>query len=198
MSAFSVVAIAVLALAAAVIGYVIVTYNALVRGRTMVEEGWSGIDVQLQRRADLVPPLVDVVRAHAAHERGIFEEIAEKRAAAMSARGREDRAAAEQGLTGALGRLFALAEAYPTLTADKSFLNLQQNLSEVENTLQDARRYYNATVRDQNVRVQSFPSSLVASGFGFGTASFFDAGPDEALRRPPRIALGGPGGIPGA
>jgi LemA protein len=177
----------------------IALYNGLVRARTMAEEGWSGIEVQLQRRADLVPNLVETVKAHAAHEKGLFEEIAARRSAAIGARDKAARAEAEQGLTAALGRLIAVAEAYPALTADKSFLNLQKELAAVENALQDARRYYNATARELNLKVETLPSALVARSFGFATAPYFDAGDDEAIRRPPRVAFGTPGGAaPGA
>jgi LemA protein len=177
----------------------IALYNGLVRARTLVEEGWSGIEVQLQRRADLIPNLVETVKAHAAHEKALFEEIAERRSAAMGARDKAARAEAEQGLTAALGRLIAVAEAYPSLTADRSFLNLQRELAAVENALQDARRYYNATVRELNLKVETLPSALVARSFGFSTAPYFDAGDDEALRRPPRVAFGTAGGAgPGA
>jgi len=177
----------------------IALYNGLVRARTMAEEGWSGIEVQLQRRADLVPNLVETVKAHAAHEKGLFEEIAQRRSAAIGARDKSARAEAEQGLTAALGRLIAVAEAYPALTSDKSFLNLQKELAAVENALQDARRYYNATVRELNLKVETLPSALVARSFGFATAPYFDAGDDEAIRRPPRVAFGTPGGAaPGA
>lgn len=168
----------------------IALYNGLVRARTMAEEGWSGIEVQLQRRADLVPNLVETVKAHAAHEKGLFEEIAARRSAAIGARDKAARTEAEQGLTAALGRLIAVAEAYPALTADKSFLNLQKELAGVEDTLQDARRYYNATVRELNLKVETFPSALVARSFGFATAPYFDAGDDARLRSPPQVSFG--------
>ncbi|MCU0985791.1 MAG: LemA family protein [Acetobacteraceae bacterium] len=181
-------------LAVGVLGLGIALYNGLVRARTMAEEGWSGIEVQLQRRADLVPNLVEVVKGHAAHEKGVFEEIAARRSAAIGARDKAARTEAEQGLTAALGRLIAVAEAYPTLTADKSFLTLQKDLAAVEDTLQDARRYYNATVRELNLKVETFPSALIARSFGFSTAPYFDAGDDAALRAPPRVSFGGAGG----
>jgi LemA protein len=196
----SLLVLGVLVLAAiGLVAFGIALYNGLVRARTMAEEGWSGIEVQLQRRADLIPNLVETVKAHAAHEKGLFEEIAARRSAAMGARDKAARAEAEQGLTAALGRLIAVAEAYPALTTDRSFLNLQKELAAVENALQDARRYYNATVRELNLKVETFPSALVARSFGFTTAPYFDAGDDEALRRPPRISFGGAGGAgPGA
>jgi LemA protein len=185
-------------LAVGVLGFGIALYNGLVRARTMAEEGWSGIEVQLQRRADLVPNLVEIVKGHAAHEQGLFTEIAERRSAAMGARDKAARTEAEQGLTAALGRLIAVAEAYPALTADKSFLNLQKELAGVEDTLQDARRYYNATVRELNLKVETFPSAMVAKSFGFAAAPYFDAGDDATLRAPPRISFGAAPGGPAA
>ncbi|MCU0889706.1 MAG: LemA family protein [Rubritepida sp.] len=192
------VVVLVLGLAAvALLGVAVALYNALVRARAHAEEGWSGVDVQLQRRADLVPMLVQVVGAHAAHEKALLEEIAARRAAAIGTADRAARASAEQGLTESLGRLLAVAEAYPTLTADRSFLNLQTELASIEEALQDARRYYNATARELNVRVEAFPSFLLARSFGFGLVPFFDAGDDARLRAPPQVTLPMPG-APGA
>lgn len=174
----------------AVLGYGITLFNALVRARTLVEEGWSGIEVQLQRRADLVPRLVDVVRAHAAHERGVFEEVAARRSAAAGAADRGARVTAERALRESIGHLVAVAEAYPDITADQAFVGLMRSLSEVEETLQDARRYYNATVRDLNQRVETVPSALVARAFAFRPASYFDAAEDAD--RAPAIDLARP------
>jgi LemA protein len=162
----------------------ILLFNALVRARQMVGEGWSGVEVQLQRRADLIPALVATVQGHAAHERALFQDIADRRVAALGAASPAARGAAERAVTESLVRLVAVAEAYPALTADQSFLELQRNLAEVEDRLQDARRYYNATVRELNVKVESFPSALVARAFSFEAAPFFDAGEDAALRVP--------------
>ena len=164
----------VLALAAAVIVWGVVIYNSLVRMRNMVEEAWSGIDVQLKRRTDLVPNLVSTVKGYAAHEKGTLEEVIRLRNMAQSAQGVNETAQA-QGLLGqALGRLFALAESYPDLKANANFAQLQATLGEIEEQIQLARRYYNGAVRNLNIAVESFPSNLVAGRFGFAKAEFFE------------------------
>lgn len=165
----------VLLLVVAVLVYGIYLYNALVRASQMVKEAWSGIDVQLKRRADLIPNLVSTVKGYAAHERAALEEVTELRARAQSLP-RDDVAArgeAEASLSGALSRLFALAEAYPDLKANQNFLELQKALSATENEIQYARRYYNGAVRNLNVMVESVPSNLVAASFGFRSAAYF-------------------------
>lgn len=153
--------------------YAIVVFNRLVRGRNLVREGFSGIDVQLRRRSDLIPNLIEVVKTYAAHERALFSEIAEKRTAAMNAGGVAGKAAAENDLQGSLRRLFALAEGYPQLKANENFLALQNQLAELEDQLQLARRYYNGAVRDFNIAIQSFPDVLIARLTGFREAQFF-------------------------
>jgi LemA protein len=153
--------------------YAIVVFNRLVRGRNLVREGFSGIDVQLKRRSDLIPNLVEVVKGYAAHERGLFRDIAEKRTAAMNATGVAGKAAAERDLQGSLRQLFALAESYPQLKANQSFLTLQTQIAGLEDQLQMARRYYNGTVRDYNISIQSFPDVLLARMAGFGEEHFF-------------------------
>jgi LemA protein len=164
----------VLALAAALVVWGVVIYNSLVRMRNMVEEAWSGIDVQLKRRTDLIPNLVSTVKGYAAHERETLEEVIRMRNQAQSARGVGETAQA-QGLLGqALGRLFALAESYPDLKANANFTQLQTTLGEIEDQIQLARRYYNGAVRNLNVAVESFPSNLVAGRFGFAKAEFFE------------------------
>jgi LemA protein len=154
--------------------YAVAVYNRLVRQRNMVREGWSGIDVQLKRRTDLVPNLVETVKAYAAHERGVFEEVAAKRASSIAANSVQGQASAEQALHGALGRLFAVAEAYPELKANKNFLELQQQLATIEDQLQMARRYYNGSVRNLNISIQSFPNNLMAGVLGFQPEPFFE------------------------
>ena len=136
---------------------IIVIFNRLVRGRNLVREAWSGIDVQLRRRSDLVPSLVETVKSYAAHERALFADVAAKRTSAMSATGVSGKAAAESDLQGSLHRLLAVAEAYPELKASQNFVTLQQQLADLEEQLQMARRYYNGTVRDYNIAIQSFP-----------------------------------------
>jgi LemA protein len=157
-----------LLLAAAVIWI----YNQLVRNRNLVSEAWAGIDVQLQKRAELVPNLVQIVKGYSAHESSVFEEVARIRTtrdASVDVRARH-----ETALSKSLGRLFALAEDYPDLKASKGFQQLHTNLVEIEDHLQYARRYYNGAVRDNNNRVESFPSNLIASSFKFTQAEFFE------------------------
>jgi LemA protein len=154
--------------------YAITIYNRLIRQRNLVREGWSGIDVQLKRRTDLVPNLVETVKAYAAHERGVFEDVAAKRASSIAADSVHGQAAAEQALHGALGRLFAVAEAYPELKANQNYLDLQQQLAAIEDQLQMARRYYNGTVRNLNISIQSFPNNVMAGALGFRPEPFFE------------------------
>jgi LemA protein len=170
--------------------YVIVIFNRLVSGRNRVREAWSGIDVQLRRRSDLVPNLVEAVKGYAAHERALFEDIAAKRTSAMTATGVPGKAAAEQELQGALRRLLAVAEAYPALKANQNFLVLQNQLAELEDQLQMARRYYNGTVRDYNTSIQSFPDVLIARATGFHEEHFFQI--DDAAAATPSVAFQGP------
>jgi len=143
--------------------------------------------VQLRRRTDLVPNLVETVKAYAAHERAVLEEVTATRALSIAANDVRGHAAAARALQAALGRLFALAEAYPQLKADKNFLELQNRLAEIEDQLQMARRYYNGTVRDLNIEIQSFPSSLIANVLHFTPAPFFEL--DEAARAAPSISF---------
>ena len=166
----------ILAIVAAVAIYVIVTYNGLVRTRQMVQEAWSGIDVQLKRRADLIPNLVETVKGYATHEREALEKVTEMRARAQSVPAGDiaGRAAAEGMLSQALGRLFAVAEAYPDLKANENFRDLQNSLQTLESEIQMSRRYYNGSARELNVKVESFPSNLVANSFNFAKADYFE------------------------
>ncbi len=180
----------ILLIAAVVIIAVVYLFNRLVRARQMAREAWSGIDVQLKRRAELVPNLVETVKAYAAHERSALEEVTRLRGQA-SAVPRDDiagRAQAENGLSQALGRLIALAESYPDLKASGNFLELQHQLSALENELQMARRYYNGTARNLNILVESVPSNLVAAVFGFRRADFFELS-NATERDAPAVAL---------
>jgi LemA protein len=156
-----------------VVGMVIASYNGLVQLRVRADSSWSDIDVQLKRRHDLIPNLVETVKGYAAHEKGTFEDIAKYRSMAMQATTPADRGAAEGQLTTALKSLFAVAENYPQLRASEQFTSLQAALQEVENTLQEARRYYNAVVRDYNTKLQTFPTNLIGSTFGFQQKQFF-------------------------
>jgi LemA protein len=164
--------------------FLVLGYNRLVRLRNEVGTGWANIDVQLQRRADLIPNLVETVRAYAAHERGVFEEVTRARSALQQAGTPGSAAAANEGLTAALGRLFVVAEAYPELRASENFLQLQEDLTDTEDKISAARRYYNATVMRFNTAVQSIPWLLLARPFGFREREFFSAEGDTA---PPRV-----------
>ena len=168
--------VVVLLLVVAVFGY-----NRLVRLRNEVDTGWSNIDVQLQRRADLIPNLVEAVRAYAAHERGVFEEVTRARAALQRAGSPGSAAEANEGLTSALVQLFAVAEAYPELKASENFLSLQDDLTDTEDKISAARRYYNATVNAFNTGVQTVPWLLLAKPLGFRAREFFSAHGDTAV-----------------
>jgi len=156
------------------VGLGIVIYNGLVKMRVQVDGAWADIDVQLKRRHDLVPNVVETVKGYAGHERETLEAVVNARAKAMSAQGPEGRAAAENMLSGALKSLFALSEAYPQLQAATNFQDLQKTLSELETGIQQARRYYNAVVRDYNTKIAQVPSNLIASAFNFSAREFFE------------------------
>lgn len=149
-------------------------YNSLVQLRVRADSAWSDIDVQLKRRHDLIPNLVETVKGYAAHEKGTFENIAKFRSQAMQATSPADKAQAENQLSGALKSLFAVAENYPELKASEQFTGLQSSLNSIEDNIQNARRYYNAVIRDYNTRVQSFPVNIIAGMFGFQTRQFFE------------------------
>lgn len=158
-----------------VLGWCVLTYNALVRLRQQVNESWSGIDTELRRRYDLVPNLVDAVRAYAAHESRVFADVVSARERAANFGGTPaEQAREEQELVGTVNRLLAVAEGYPELKASANFLQLQHELANTEDRIQAARRFFNANVRDLNTRVAVFPSNLVAGMFGFGPAEFFE------------------------
>jgi LemA protein len=181
---------AILIAAAAIVLYAVIAFNRLVRTRQMANEAWSGIDVQLKRRSDLIPNLVEAVKGYAAHERSVLDEVTRLRAAARALPVDDiaNRAQAEGALSLALGKLFALAENYPDLKASANFLNLQQQLSQLETELQMARRYYNGAVRNQNVLVLSFPGNLVAGLFGFTPRDYFELS-SEAERAVPQVGF---------
>ena len=176
--------------------YAIVAYNGMVSGRNRVDEAWSGIDVQLKRRHDLIPNLVETVKGYASHERGTLEDVMKARSAAMSGgQSPADLAQNENVLTQALGRLFAVAEAYPDLKANQNFLALQQELASTEDRIASGRRYYNANVRELNTKVESVPSNIVAGLAHIGRAEYFEA--EGAERQAPQVSFGGPGAGPG-
>lgn len=173
----------VLALIVLVILWLIITYNALVRGRNRVDESWSDIEVQLKRRYDLIPNIVKAVKAYAQHEEKVFTQVTQARAQAMGAKTPTEHAASENMLTDALKSLFAVAENYPALQAAGNFLHLQQELTDAEDKISSSRRFYNSMVRDFNTHLQSFPTNLIAGTFAFKERTFFDA-PDVELEHP--------------
>lgn len=177
-----------LAIGVVVILYLVFVYNGLVKARQIAEEAWSGIDVQLKRRADLIPNLIETVKGYAAHEKSTLEEVIamRNRAQAVPAGDVERRAAAEGALSQALGKLFALAEAYPDLKANENFAELQRSLETIEGEIQMSRRYYNGAARDLNVKVESFPSNLIANAFRFVKAGYFEIA-NEADRAVPQV-----------
>lgn len=168
--------------------YAVAVYNRLVRLRALVREAFSGITVQLRRRADLVPNLVETVRGYATHEREVLDEVTAHRADATKERTVEGTAQADAQFTGLLGRLMAVAEAYPDLKADDNFRQLSDELSELEGELQSARRYYNATVRDLNTKVQSFPDMVFARPMGFTEEPFYEDA-DQSIQSAPKVSF---------
>ncbi|HEV7317165.1 MAG TPA: LemA family protein [Ensifer sp.] len=177
-----------LAIGVVVILYLVFVYNGLVKARQVAEEAWSGIDVQLKRRADLIPNLIETVKGYAAHEKSTLEDVIamRNRAQAVPAGDVEGRAQAEGALSQALGKLFALAEAYPDLKANENFAELQRSLETIEGEIQMSRRYYNGAARDLNVKVESFPSNLIANAFRFVKAGYFEI-TNEADRAVPQV-----------
>ena len=169
-------------------GWLMMTYNGLVNLRNMMQEGWSGIDVQLKRRFDLIPNLVETVKGYAAHEKETLQNVTEARTAVTNAGSdTEARLQAENMLTGTLRTLFAVAESYPDLKANTNFLQLQEQLANIENDLQMARRYYNGTVRNLNNGIQKFPAVLIARSFGFKEATFFQV--EEETKHTPKVSF---------
>ena len=176
----------VIGILVALLAWAVAIYNRLVRLRNLVKEGWSGIEVQLKRRANLIPNLVESVKGYMGHERGVLEKVTELRARTMTAGAPDERARLEGDLSRALGQLFAVAEGYPELKASQGFSDLQDELEKIEEQVQLARRYYNGTVRDLNIAVQSFPSNIVAGKFQFQPAAFFEI-EDAADRAVPKV-----------
>ncbi len=174
-----------LALVVLVVGYIWSLYNGLVRLSTQIEEAWSQIDVQLKRRADLIPNLVETVKGYAKHEKGVLEEVTKARSAIMHADSPAKLAEANNMLTGALKSLFAVAENYPQLKANENFLQLQKELGDTEDKVAYSRQYYNSTVTEYNVKVRSFPASIIAGNFGFKVKDFFKVA--ESDREPVKV-----------
>lgn len=176
-----------------VILWAIIAYNSFVRLITQAKEAWADIEVQLKRRYDLIPNLVNTVKGYATHESGTFEKVTEARTLAMNANGgassgpNANQAQAENMLSGALKSLFAVSEAYPDLKANTNFLELQRELSDTENKIQASRRFYNGTVRDLNIKTQSFPSNIIAGVFNFAKMEFFDLADNDAAQNPVEV-----------
>jgi len=161
------------------IGYVVLAYNSLASMRVRIKEAWSQIDVQLKRRADLIPNLVETVKGYASHEKEVFDAVTQARAAVLSASTTQEAATANNQLTQALKSVFAVAEAYPELKASQNFLSLQTELSDTESKVAYSRQFYNSTVRDYNTKIVTVPSSVIAGLFGFKEEAFFEASEDE-------------------
>jgi LemA protein len=169
--------------------FAIAIYNKLIRLRNTVKASWSDIDVQLKKRYDLVPNLVETVKGYASHEKSVFENVTKARSAAMHAETPADKAKAENFLADTLKSLFAVAEAYPELKANINFLELQNQLKALEDNIENARRYYNAVVRDFNIVIESFPSNIIAGSFGFKQEEFFELEAPEAERKPVKVSF---------
>lgn len=174
MSILAIIAITILIVGVLLILWAVTRYNNFVHLKALVDEGWSGIDVQLKRRYDLIPNLVAVVKQYSIHEKDVLEKVTTMRAAAMGAQTVEQKIVAEKGLTSALKTLFAVAENYPTLKANENFMHLQQQLATLETEVQLSRRYYNGAARNYNIGIARFPSNFIATTFQFTKAPYFE------------------------
>lgn len=185
---FWLILLIVVVVLAAIVGiYLWVTYNGLVTLKVRVDEAWSDITVQLKRRADLIPNLIESVKGYAAHEKGVFEAVTKARAESLSAEGPAEASVAENHLQSALKSIFAVAEAYPQLQASQNFLQLQGELVDTENKVQAARRFFNGGVREFNTKIQVFPNNAFAKRLGFSEADFFEVADAAAIAEPPRV-----------
>jgi LemA protein len=178
-----------LGIAVLVVVAVVVIYNKLVRLRTTVKSSWSDIDVNLKKRYDLVPNLVETVKGYAGHEKSVFENVALARSAAMKATAPADKSKSENMFTETLKSLFAVAEAYPQLKANENFMQLQQQLKELEDNIEYSRRYYNAVVRDYNIMTETFPSNMIAGQFKFEKSEFFELEEAGVERKPTKVSF---------
>lgn len=176
----------ILGVVAIAVFWFIAAYNGFIRLITRVKEAWADIEVQLKRRYDLIPNLVETVKGYAAHERELFEKVTEARSKAMGAQGIEEKGKAENVLTGTLKSLFAISENYPQLRANENFLELQRELTDTEDKIQAARRFYNGNVRDLNIKVETFPSNIVAGMFKFLKMEFFEL-EEESAKEPVKV-----------
>ena len=167
--------------------YLWATYNSLITLKVRVDEAWSDITVQLKRRADLIPNLIETVKGYAAHEKSVFENVTRARAETLSAQGPVDAAAAENHMQNALKSIFAVAEAYPQLQASQNYLQLQGELVDTEDKIQASRRFYNGGVRELNTKIKVFPNTLFVRGLGFSEREFFEVADAAAIAEPPRV-----------
>jgi LemA protein len=182
------IVIGVIVLLVVIIGiYLIATYNSLVALNVRVDEAWSDITVQLKRRADLIPNLIEAVKGYAAHEKAVFENVTKARAETLSAQGPADAAVAENHMQQALKSIFAVAEAYPQLQANQNYLQLQGELVDTEDKIQASRRFYNGGVRELNTKIKVFPNTLFVRGLGFKEREFFEVTDSAAIAEPPRV-----------
>ena len=178
----------ILGVVGVLIFWLIALYNSLIASRNHVDEAWSDIEVQLKRRYSLIPNLVETVKGYVRHESSVFEKVSEARSAAMGAKTMEEHAQAENALTGTLKTLFAVSESYPDLKASQNFMDLQNELTDAEDKIQAARRFYNGNVRDFNTRIQSFPANLLAKTLGFSARQFFEI-TDATERETPKVSF---------
>ena len=185
---FGLIGLIFAALVVGVLLWVVGAYNGLVRLRNQLENAWAQIDVQLKRRHDLIPNLVETVKGYAKHERETFERVTQARNMAINAKSVGERAEAENVLTGALKSLFAVAEAYPELKANQNFMQLQEELASTENKVAFSRQFYNDSVMTYNTRIEVFPTNLLAGAFNFGRREFFEV-KDEAQREAPKVSF---------
>lgn len=185
--AFDIVLIVVIAIILIILGWLVITYNGFIQGRNRIQEAWSQIEVQMKRRFDLVPNLVETVKGYARHEKGTFEMVTKARSAMLEAKTVGESARAENMLTGALKSLFAVAEAYPDLKANQNFLMLQEELSGIESKIAYARQFYNGEVLKYNNLVEFFPSNIFAGMFRFERKEFFDA--EDAASQPVKVSF---------
>src|SRR3989339_606267 len=183
----SILMIILIVVVVGIVLYPIAIYNRLVTMKNRVKEAWADIDVQLKRRYDLIPNLIETVKGYATHESGVFQKVTEARSQAMQAGTPAEHSASENMLTGALKSLFAVSEAYPDLKANQNFLSLQNELSDTENKIQAPRRFYNTNVRDLNISIESFPNNLIAGAFGFSKKEFFDLGDNDVAQDPVKV-----------
>jgi LemA protein len=177
----------ILIIAIVLVGWFVLSYNSFIKGKNQFTEAWADIEVQLKRRYDLIPNLVNTVKGYATHESSAFEKVTEARSKAMQASSLRDHASAEENLGKAVTGLFGIAEAYPDLKANANFIELQRELSDTENKIQAARRFYNGTVKEFNNKVQSVPSNIIAKMFGFKDAEFFDLADTDAAQQPVEV-----------